>query len=115
MLHIHLDITVEDLVFCFKIFGRDASKSFTTITIVVVREMKPLIYLPTPEQTLYYKHPHFSSDFNFKLKGLGTVLSNGFKEHQFLKVSIKVTALVKVIKLTRSLFFVPKVVPLIIS
>ena len=50
-----------------------------------------------------------------KLKGLGTVLSNGFKNHQTLKLGIKLIALIKVITLSRSLLFVPKVVPLVIS
>ena len=29
-----------------------------------------MIYWPTPEQTLSYKHPHFSGDFN-KFEGIG--------------------------------------------
>ena len=44
-----------------------------------------------------------------------TVLSNGFKDHQTLKLSIKLAALIKVITLSKSLLFVPKVVPLVIS
>ena len=48
------------------------------------------------------------------LKGLETVLSNGFKDHQTLKVSIKLTALIKVITLSRSLLFVQKLVLLVI-
>ena len=39
-------------------------KFFTTITVFPARELKPLIYWSTPEQTLSYKHPHFSGDFN---------------------------------------------------
>ena len=49
-----------------------------------------------------------------KFKGLGTVLSNRFKDHQTLKLSIKLTVLTKVIILSRSLLFVPKVVLLVI-
>ena len=40
-----------------------------------------------------------------KLNGLGTVLSNGFKDHQTLKLSTKFTVLIKVITLSRNLFF----------
>ena len=40
-----------------------------------------------------------------KLKGSGTVLSNGFKDHQTLKLSTKFAVLIKVRTLSRSLFF----------
>ena len=61
---IHLDSPIEDLAFWFKIFAGYASKFFTSITIFfLARELKPLIYWPTPEQTLSYKQPHFSGDF----------------------------------------------------
>ena len=43
-----------------------------------------------------------------KLKGLGTVLSNRFKDHQTLKINTKLIALVKVITLSRNFLFVPK-------
>ena len=61
--------SIEDLSFRFKIFVGYASKFFTTITIFLARELKPLIYWPTPEQTLWYKHPYFSGDFN-KVEGI---------------------------------------------
>ena len=48
----------------------NASKFFTTITIVLARELKPLIYWPTPEQTLFYKHPYFP-DYCNKVEGIG--------------------------------------------
>ena len=68
---IRQDSPIEDLAFRFKISLGYASKIFTTITIFLARELKPLIYWPTPEQTLSYKHPHFSGDFN-KVEGIGT-------------------------------------------
>ena len=40
-----------------------------------------------------------------KLKGLVAVLGNAFKDHQTLKLSIKLTALIKVITPSRSLLF----------
>ena len=46
-----------------------------------------------------------------KFEGLGTVLSNGFKDHQTLKFSTKPITLIKAIALSRRLLFVPKVVP----
>ena len=36
----------------------------------LARELKPLIYWPTPEETLSYKHPHFSGYFN-KVERIG--------------------------------------------
>ena len=66
-----LDSPIEDLAFRFKISAGYASKMFTTITFFLARELKPLIYWPTPNQKLSYKHPHFSSgDFN-KVEGIG--------------------------------------------
>ena len=43
---------------------------FTTITIFLARELKPLVYWPTSVQTLLYQHPHYSGDFN-KVEGIG--------------------------------------------
>ena len=37
---------------------------------LLARELEPLIYWPTPEETLAFKHPHFSGDFN-KVEGIG--------------------------------------------
>ena len=70
LMSIRLDSPLEDLAFRFKISAGYASKFFTTITIFLARELKPLIYWPAPEQTLSYKHPHFSGDFN-KFEGIG--------------------------------------------
>ena len=79
----------------------------------LARELTPLVFWPNLS-----KHCHtniFTSQVILtKLKGLGIVLSNGFKDHQTLKLSTKFTALIKVITLSRSLLFVPKVVPLVI-
>ena len=61
---IHLDSPIENLAFRFKISAGYASKFLTTITIFLARELKPLIYCPTPEQTLSYRNPYFSGDFN---------------------------------------------------
>ena len=70
LMRIRPDSPIEDLVFRFKISAGYASKMFTTITIFLARVLKPLIYWPTPEQTLSYKHPHFSDNFN-KVEGIG--------------------------------------------
>ena len=70
LMRICLDSPIEDLAFRFKISAGYASKSFTTITMFLARELKPLIYWPTPEQILSYKHPHFSGDLN-KVEGIG--------------------------------------------
>ena len=120
-MRICLDSPGEDLAFRFKIFAGYASKMFTAITIFLARELKPLIYWPTPEQTLSYKQTHFSGNFN-KVEGIGDCTeqwiqrsSNPKAQYQtYSKLSIKLTALIKVITLSRSLLFVPKVVPLVI-
>ena len=51
-MRVRQDSSIEDLSFRFKISAGYASKFFTTITIFLARELKPLIYWPTPEQTL---------------------------------------------------------------
>ena len=107
-----LDDEVLLVLMCISISAGYMSKIFTTITFFLVRELKPLIYWLTPAQTLSYKHPHFSGDFN-KVEGIGTLLSDGCKNHQTLKLSIKLIALIQVITLSRSLLFVPKVVRLV--
>ena len=66
LMRIRLDSPIKDLAFRFEISAGYASKVFTTITIFLARELKSLIY----EQTMSYKHPHFSGDFN-KVKGIG--------------------------------------------
>ena len=40
------------------------------MVLVLASELKPLLYWPTPEETLSYKHPHFSGEFN-KVEGIG--------------------------------------------
>ena len=70
LMRVCLDSSIENLDFRFKFSAGYASNIFTTITIFLARELKPLIYWPTPEQTLSYKHPHFSGDFN-KVEGIG--------------------------------------------
>ena len=59
-----LDSPTEDLAFQFRISAGYASKSFTAITVFLARELKSIIYWPTPEQILSYKHSHFSGDFS---------------------------------------------------
>ena len=50
-MRIRLVSPIQDLAFRFKISAGYTSKVFTTITIFLARELKPLIYWPTPEQT----------------------------------------------------------------
>ena len=70
LMRICLDSPIEDLAFRFKISAGYASKIFTTITILLARELKLLIYWPKPEQKVSYKRPHFSGDLN-KVEGIG--------------------------------------------
>ena len=70
LMRICLDSPIEDLAFRFKISAGYASKIFTTITIFFRQRINTIAFLAKPEQTLSYKHPHFSGDFN-KVEGIG--------------------------------------------
>ncbi|XP_065055340.1 uncharacterized protein LOC135683887 [Rhopilema esculentum] len=69
-MRIRLDPPIEDLAFRFKISASHASKICTTFFVLLARQLEPLIYWPTPEETLAFKHPHFSGDYN-KFEGIG--------------------------------------------
>ena len=60
----------EDLAFRFGPSAGHASNICTTFIVLLARELEPLIYWPTPEETLSFKHPHFSGEFN-KVEGIG--------------------------------------------
>ena len=64
LMRIWLDSTVEDLAFRFKVSLSHASRKLTTHIVLLVRELSPLIYWPTPEETLAFKHHHFSGEYN---------------------------------------------------
>ena len=70
LMRIRLDSPVEDLAFRFGISAGHASNICTTFIVLLARELEPLIYWPTPEETLSFKHPHFSGEFN-KVEGIG--------------------------------------------
>ena len=63
-MRIRLDSPVEDLAFRFKISASHVSRILTTFITLLARELEPLIYWPTPDETLAFTHPHFSGDFN---------------------------------------------------
>ena len=65
-----LDSPVEDLAFRFQISAGHASKIITTFISFLSLELEPLIYWPTPDETLAYKHHHFTGLFN-KCEGIG--------------------------------------------
>ena len=70
LMRIRLDAPVEDLAFRFGISPAHTSNIITTFLIFLSLELKPLIYWPTPEETLSYQHSHFSGTFN-KVEGIG--------------------------------------------
>ena len=70
LMRIRLDAPVEDLAFGFGISSSHASNTITTFIVFLSLELEPIIYWPTPEETLSYKHPHFSGNFN-KCEGIG--------------------------------------------
>ena len=60
LMRIRLDSPVEDLAFRFQISAGHASKIITTFISFISLELEPLIYWPTPDETLAYKHHHFT-------------------------------------------------------
>ena len=70
LMRIRLDAPVEDLAFRFGISPAHTSNIITTFLIFLSLELKPLIYWPTPEETMSYQHSHFSGTFN-KVEGIG--------------------------------------------
>ena len=70
LMRIRLDSPVADLAFRFQISPSHASKICTTFIVLLARELEPLIYWPTPEETLAFQHPHFKHDF-VKVEGIG--------------------------------------------
>ena len=70
LMRIRLDAPVEDLAFRFGISPAPTSNIITTFLIFLSLELKPLIYWPTPEETMSYQHSHFSGTFN-KVEGIG--------------------------------------------
>ena len=62
-MRIHLDSPIENLAFRFKISAGytiiiifATIIIFTTIIFFLARELKPLVYWPTPRKTVPYKH-----------------------------------------------------------
>ena len=70
LMRIRLDSPVEDLAFRFKVSPSHASRILTTHIVLLARELSPLIYWPTPEETLAFKHHHFSGEYN-KVEAIG--------------------------------------------
>ena len=62
LMRIRLDAPVEDLAFRFGISSSHASNTITTFIVFLSLELEPIIYWPTSEETLSYKH--FSGNFN---------------------------------------------------
>lgn len=70
LMRIRLDSPVEDLAFRFGISPSHTSTIITTFILFLSLELEPLIYWPTPDETLSYKHHHFAGTFN-KCEGIG--------------------------------------------
>ena len=70
LMRIRLDCPVEDLAYRFGVSPSLATSIVTTFIIFLSLELKPLIYWPSPGETLSYTHPHFSGTFN-KCEGIG--------------------------------------------
>ena len=74
-MRIRLDAPEEDLA--FQISQGYVSKIVTTFVAFLGLELQPFIYWPIPDETLSYKHPHFSGTFN-KCEGIGDCVSKNF-------------------------------------
>ena len=70
LMRIRLDYPVEDLAFRFDVSVSLAASTITTFIVFLNLEPKPLIYWPTPDETISYKHFHFNETFN-KCEGIG--------------------------------------------
>lgn len=70
LMRIRLDAPVADLAFRFGISAGHASNIITTFLLFLSLELEELIYWPTPDETLSYKHNHFAGTFN-KCEGIG--------------------------------------------
>ena len=70
-----LDCPVEDLAFSFGVSVSLATSSITTFIVFLSLELKPLIYWPTPDETISYKHFHFYGTFD-KCEGIGEIAQN---------------------------------------
>ena len=57
LMRIRLDAPVEDLAFRFGISSSHASNAISTFIVFLSLEFEPIIYWPTPEETLSYTHP----------------------------------------------------------
>ena len=69
-MRICLDCPVEDLAFRFGVSVSLATSIITTFIVVLSLELTPLIYWPTPDETISYKHFHFNWTFD-KCEGIG--------------------------------------------
>ena len=80
LMRIRLDPPVEDLAFRFQISAGHASKIITTFISFISLELEPLIYWPTPDETLAYKHHHFTGLFN-KCEGIGDCTEHNIQHY----------------------------------
>ena len=71
LMRIRLHCPVEDLAFRVGVSVSLATSIITTFIVFLSLELKPLIYWPTPDETIPYKHFHFSGTFD-KCEGIGT-------------------------------------------
>ena len=56
LMRIRLDSPLEDLSFRFQMSAANVSKIITTFLAFLSLELEPIIYWPTPDETLSYKH-----------------------------------------------------------
>ena len=91
-MRIRLDAPVEDIAFRFEISAGHASSILTTMICFLGLELKPLIYWPTPHETLSCEHSHFGGTFH-KCEGIGDCTE------QKIEHSKNVIAHIKAIKL----------------
>ena len=104
-LRIRLDLKIDDLAFRFGISSPHASNIVTTMISFLSRELEPLIYWPTPEQTLTYNSKHFTGNLT-KAEGIiDCTEQKKIQNHLFRRLGAKHRVHTKVATLLKSLLF----------
>lgn len=62
LMRIRLDLKIDDLAFRFGLSKSYTSSTVSTMYSFLARELEPLIYRPSKEQTLSYNSNHFKGD-----------------------------------------------------
>ena len=111
LMRISLDSPLEDLSCRFQMSPANVSKMITTFFAFLSLELEPLIYWPTPDETLSYKHKHFLGTFNlYDVKVLVIVPNNSFSIPKNTDAQYQSYSVYNSRNILESLFSVPNLV-----